>query len=74
MTPQEKAQELHNKIYQLECSKHFDDYSVCFCIAKQCALIAVDEMINTCDIFIDGKYFVLQKLYLEEVKTEIEKL
>lgn len=50
MTPKEKAEELYNQFYgqtptrmdelQIEEDKRF---------AKQCALIAVEELINDCD-------------------------
>jgi hypothetical protein len=44
--------------------------------AKECALIAVDEMINT-DMLIDEDTYVMTPSYLqywEQVKQEIEKL
>jgi hypothetical protein len=70
MTPKEKAEELFNKycIY-LRAGLLYDDEARED--AKQCTLIAVDEIINSVDnehvsdIFND---------YWEEVKQEIEKL
>ncbi len=72
MIPKEKAQELVDKFlpeirgadrynYNLESMNIF--------IAKQCALIAVDELIKATETvwFLDGNYW-------EKVKSEIEKL
>lgn len=78
MTPEEKALELLNKYYNL-FNKDIDDIRVFFDECKQCALIAVDELIYylpSVDIY---PYFA-QKLspgvkeYWNEVKQEIEKL
>lgn len=60
MTPKEKAKELFDKMYW-----HFRtvaDTDIC----KQCALIAVDEILEECRLERDW--------YWEEVKQEIEKL
>jgi hypothetical protein len=70
MTPKEKAINLVDKY------KEFteDDFAESYYQAKQCALIAVDEIINNsleymgCDLN-DGEI-----IYWEEVKQEIEKL
>ena len=76
MTPKEKAKEFFDKIYNLDNKAWFD-------IAKQCALIAVDEMlkfeesiINQLDKITKGAKgeFIVQNKYWEEVKSEIEKL
>jgi hypothetical protein len=59
MTPKEKAAELIVN-YQLKCkSLNYDE-------AKQCALIAVDEMIELCESYVTP--------YYQEVKKEIETL
>ncbi len=68
MTPQEKAEELVNKyLMNTPVGFHIDD-------SKECALIAVDEIIN-CDSFFktleDTKAFTK---YWYEVQQEIEKL
>lgn len=64
MTPKEKAIELFDKMLN-EIDKTCDDYFT----AKQCALIAVDEIIK------DKKMFnQISVEYWEEVKQEIEKL
>jgi len=67
MTPKEKAEELFSTYrYALSMTnaplgEHKDD------IAKKCALIAVDEIIESDTQFYYGNYW-------QEVKQEIEKL
>ena len=61
MTPQDKAKEL---VESMAFSCRECDYEE---KAKQCALIAVDEMINVC-------YWNTTKEFLLEVKKEIEAL
>ena len=58
MTPKEKAKELVDKFIQTNGNAFF---------AKQCALIAVDEIINYSEEWDDSEYW-------QEVKQEIEKL
>jgi hypothetical protein len=77
MTPKEKAEELVIKMYQpLPASKeaekgkehlYYNQYNA----AKQCALVAVDELWNESD-YADGYY--QRSVYWNEVKQEIEKL
>ncbi len=72
MTSREKAEELFDKYYQIfvdDIDEHFIDTSKR--ISKQCALIAVDEIIR----YVLPRYqdFTFA-LYWEEVKQEIEKL
>jgi hypothetical protein len=65
MTPKEKAEELVNK-YSIWCwNEVVCDYE----IAKQCALIAVDEILNAVTAIADKRYD-----YWKEVKQELEKL
>lgn len=74
MTPKEKAKELVDKMYNTpHCgiehfpSKHYCDCSeINFSQAKQCALIAVDEILNEC--------LSLKEEFWEEVRKEIENL
>jgi alpha-N-acetylglucosamine transferase len=89
MTPKEKAKELID-IYKKQVSMTIKDYSlVCKVLdidmAKQCALIAVDEIINTefqtvtklLDVIQKNKIRLVMSLnvdYWQEVKKEIEKL
>lgn len=64
MTPKGKSIELYNKYMQMPFPTHTDR-------AKQCALIAVDEIINS----ILGNYeFDFLRDFWNEVKQEIEKL
>jgi len=69
MTPKEKATELSNKYFEQFLA--FGEY-LSIQKANQCALIAVDEILNdsfyTTTINISGIYF------WQEVKEEIEKL
>jgi hypothetical protein len=71
MIPKEKAEELFNKycIY-LRAGLLYDDEARED--AKQCALIAVDEIL----LNEENKHSVLSKIYdyWEEVKQEIEKI
>ena len=65
MTPQEKAKDLLDKFSNIAL---LDSYE-----AKQCALIAVDEMLD----FRNGLYInegSLAHKYLLDIKQEIEKL
>jgi hypothetical protein len=71
MTPKEKAKELYFKMHSQEqiVSKE----------AKQCALIAVDEILNINPFSFYDKRFHLDRIkeyekYWVEVKEEIEKL
>ena len=62
MTPKEKAQELLNKFIQTNGNAFF---------AKECALIAVDEILNNTGC---GGCIESEKNYWQQVKQEIEKL
>ena len=72
MTPKEKAIELYNKMYETG----FKPKSVLLRIeqAKECALIAVDEIIEANPIAFDENENCIAKQWWKEVKTEIEKL
>ena len=65
MTPKEKAKELFD-LMQLDwaCDSCHNDW------AKECALIAVDEILESNMIYLH----LHQMVYWQEVKTEIEKL
>jgi hypothetical protein len=63
MTPQEKAKELFKKMYQVR-SVAGSDITKYF--AKQCALIAVNELLEECRLERDW--------YWDIVKKEIENL
>jgi hypothetical protein len=69
MTPKEKAQELIDKMINTDIM-YMSNY-----LAKQCCLIAVDEIIEA----IDFDWMEIQNLesehrYWQQVKQEIEKL
>jgi len=71
MTPKEKAQELFDKM----SSNDGDEYHHCtYYVAKQCALIAVDEIIKTNPYEWDGQDLNSTIEYWQEVKQKIEKL
>jgi hypothetical protein len=68
MTPKGKAKELFKKY-----SKGKDEYGWSLCefdsCAKQCAIIAVDEIINAIEYLDDDSEY-----FWEQVKQELEKL
>jgi hypothetical protein len=64
MTPKEKSTELVDKILLIQA------HQVNFGKAKECALIAVDEILN----LIEGFDLELTYNYYKEVKNEINKL
>lgn len=75
MTPREKAKELVNK-FSLNPEQPF--YILSSNHIKQCALIAVDQMMLVLP-FTDkhkslNEYAIQMQKYLEQVKHEIEKL
>lgn len=76
MTPKEKAWEIFYKFKTIpdkwKDEKVFQNY-----YAKQCALIAVDEILNALNserIIYGSEYCFEENKYFEEVKQEIEKL
>jgi hypothetical protein len=62
MTPKEKAEELYNKMIV--------DFTIDKWQSKQCALIAVDQILEV----VQNLYFMGTVDYWQEVKQEIEKL
>jgi hypothetical protein len=71
MTPKEKAEELYSKMYgETLVRTIIEEIKEDKQLAKQCALIAVDEMY---DIAAENNN-VQQVNYLVDVKQEIEKL
>jgi len=66
MTPKEKAQELFTK---------FSSNTVHYDAAKQCAIIAVDEMIKLLvDLSNNNFTYLTEVMYYQKVKQELEKL
>jgi len=79
MTPKEKAKEIINKYWGKHCAVDDEmEYTICIHLAKECALICVDELIEyswfTSIDLMSEPYCYSQKEFWEEVKTEIEKL
>jgi hypothetical protein len=71
MKPKEKAEELVKKMYAVH-SNSASDITLHF--AKQCALVAVDEIINT-DMLMNEDTYVMTPSYLQywqQVKQKIE--
>ena len=82
MTPKEKAQELVDKFSNVEIYISIEPTDIecqlkhtqCDA-AKQCAIIAVDEMIKLLvDLSGDSFIYIKEVRYYQEVKQEIEKL
>ena len=77
MTPREKARELVDKMYY--CQRYVDGENYipleAYKRAKQCALIAVDEIILAIpDASDDDSPYNHELKYWQEVKEEIDKL
>lgn len=73
MTPKEKAEELIRKYYRW--GLHKDGQSLSWLESKECALIAVDEILEEFDhIPFDDEYGTHKMKYWQQVKQEIEKL
>lgn len=76
MTPKEKAEELYNKFYSA-IPRVDDDGQQEHASAKQCAIIAVDEIgtlkAESFDELPNPHHYFSRK-YWNEVKQEIEKL
>jgi hypothetical protein len=66
MTPKEKAKELVDKFIQYTDTSEWTNIEYVY--AKQCALIAVDEILKVIE------ELRTEVLYWQEVKTEIEAL
>ena len=71
MTPKEKADELVKKMYKV-MSDSVSDITLYF--SKQCALIAVNEIMKMPNIGYNHNQDESQYDYWQEVKQEIEKL
>jgi hypothetical protein len=73
MTPKEKAEDLFKKMYQVR-SVSSSDITKYF--AKQCALIAVYEIIDSYIQEKNNGYIVSEKIipYWQEVKHELENI
>ena len=81
MTPKEKAEELVDKFYQTTPNEYFVNEPIgikgrykSWEQAKQCALIAVDEILKENLELPDEPETVVRYLFWQEVKQEIENL
>jgi hypothetical protein len=77
MTPKEKANELYLKMLDwVYNGNKYLEHNIVSTSAKQCALIAVDEIINTNALSEQFDYGIDKTniFYWEQVKNEIEKL
>ena len=72
MTPKQKANSLCMK-FLIQTTTDIP-YGINKAIAKECALIAVDEIIASNPIAFDEDDNCIAKQWWQEVKTEIEKL
>jgi hypothetical protein len=77
MTPKEKAEELVEKMYvkyepKIEDKGGIYYFNMSFDIAKQCAIIAVDEIIEALSFHSWQNRNEIE--YYEEIKHEIQKL
>ena len=71
MTPQEKADELIRKYYR---NSDLIDEDLTWTQAKECALIAIDEIIKAIDFdWMEVQNLNSQHRYWQQVKQEIEK-
>ena len=73
MTPKEKAKYLVQKylckiIEFAYAETHYKE------LAKQCALIAVNEILDSCPMYYTGFEYESNLEYWQKVKTEIKKL
>lgn len=76
MTPKEKATELVEKFNYLVLEKDFFGDNIEHKNSKQCALIAVEEILSHITITTNQSGLIrdFQKQYWQQVKTEIENL
>lgn len=78
MSPKEKAIDLYNNFNlvktpsEMNCSGIINLNNLSYLASKQCALIAVDEIILSHEMAVFCEYIVL--CFWKEVKQEIEKL
>jgi len=73
MTPKQKANEMYNQFLNSMPHPEITNAAV-YSIAKQCALIAVEEIIKALPPFSYGLEFVAKIDFWTNVKQEIEKL
>jgi hypothetical protein len=74
MTTKEKAIDLVNKYVGLNSNKLSDYSRIEFPTAKQCALIAIDEIVEHINELDDSEWYLAMKQHIHDLKQEIEKL
>jgi len=75
MTAKGKAKEMVVKFMKIDSdSEMFDGFKMGLFYAQRCALIAVDELINVCNVMDGGFSYEKEIEYWQRVKQEIEKL
>jgi len=72
MSPKEKAESLVEKFENLNSIKMSDDSRIEYPTARQCALIAVDEVLNALEEHRWQNRLIMD--YWEEIKQEIKSL
>lgn len=73
MAPKEKAKEIFDKMYLVE--DQMANYPMCFDTAKQCALIAVDEILNEYPSQCPKDSYEMERhIFWQEVKEELLKI
>ena len=72
MEAKEKAYELIDKMHNVDFHDLPDESAMQFKHAKQCALIAVNEISKAVES--DWSFMERKQIYWQEVKSEIEKL
>lgn len=76
MEAKEKAKDLHYKFYNADCDGCHLDGMISGRMAKQCALICVDEIMDSNNYImnITGDWHSERVKYWNEVKNELDKL
>jgi len=72
MTAKEKAEELVNRMYEVDAFDDYNNISMQYNHAKLCALIAVDEILTALEQNHWQNRMIID--YYLEIKQEIEKL
>ena len=74
MTPKEKAIEIFKNYYCLNNNSKSKIKVIEFDTAKQCAIICVNELLDTVPYINNTQSEVKQRIYYMDVRTEINKL
>lgn len=74
MTPKEKAEQLIKKHLTAIAKETMDSNNIIIYNAKQCALITVNEIIDSIEIGFEDYKSLKKNSYYEEVKRELTNL